>query len=589
MGAECDTWYDDQQHGPNWRNVKNYGAKGDGVTDDTAALQAALTEGRTSKFTTEHHATVYIPPGTYVIRERLDMYFDTAVYGSWKCRPVILLAAGAAPDYALSATSDPTGEHTGNFYHLLQNVVLQMEGGGPGTVGIHWAVSQGSNMHNVTVYAGSSKSGIFIENGSPTQIEGLEIIGGVTPAMIGAQQYHMLGLTLSGNQYTTGPCLEIIWNWYMVIQQANISGCSVGVSFKGGASTSLVVLDSTFSDVDIAVETDWPSPVRGLLLDRVTTVRSSNVTNGLASNPSGTTFTRAWRQGYFFEHGQATPGGRGDFTPARANEPLPFTARPVLSGTVTNVLSMGAKGDGVTDDTAAFNKSLNSGSSIVFVPFGRYLLSSTITVPPGVSLIGDGQTVILPDPKSSAFADASNPQALIRTAPQYTGSIQDFMLATDSTNGDVPGCIMLQWSGLPGKSFLHDVYHRVYSTAWALVEVSPGAGGYMSSMWGWVADHDINSGASLTVKSPRGLLASAVKELSLYGVAFEHSSMYQFNITGSNGVTIIGAQTETPYWQVPPSAPGISITSSDNVILLGGGFYNWFNGVQKSLVDVRGC
>lgn len=119
VGAQCDTWYDSQQHGPSWRNVKNYGATGDGKTDDTAALLKALTEGRSSKFTTSLHATVYFPPGTYVISGELNMYFDTAVYGNWKCRPVILLANGSNPQYAMSATSDPTGEHTGNFYHML--------------------------------------------------------------------------------------------------------------------------------------------------------------------------------------------------------------------------------------------------------------------------------------------------------------------------------------------------------------------------------------------------------------------------------------------------------------------------------------
>lgn len=64
--------------------VRDFGAKGDGVADDTAALQKALDGGR---------RTVEIPAGTYVIHAALKMDSETTIHADPKA--VIRLADGA--------------------------------------------------------------------------------------------------------------------------------------------------------------------------------------------------------------------------------------------------------------------------------------------------------------------------------------------------------------------------------------------------------------------------------------------------------------------------------------------------------------
>ncbi len=63
---------------------------------------------------------------------------------------------------------------------------------------------------------------------------------------------------------------------------------------------------------------------------------------------------------------------------------------------LTTPQEYGAKGDGQTDDTAAFQSAINavynsggSGGGVIFVPAGNYAFSNNLTIPTGVTLHGD--------------------------------------------------------------------------------------------------------------------------------------------------------------------------------------------------------
>ena len=88
--AECtaSSWYSTTAHGKNFRNASVYGAKGDGVTDDTAALLAALAGSSTP---TTHATVVYLPPGTYVVSATLPLYFNFFLTADPVCRATVYL------------------------------------------------------------------------------------------------------------------------------------------------------------------------------------------------------------------------------------------------------------------------------------------------------------------------------------------------------------------------------------------------------------------------------------------------------------------------------------------------------------------
>jgi len=79
----------------------------------------------------------------------------------------------------------------------------------------------------------------------------------------------------------------------------------------------------------------------------------------------------------------------------RSNSLLPALALafvPMVGFAQSNVRDFGAKGDGRTDDTAAFQRALNErgqqGGGIVSVPPGKYLIATHLAIPTGVTLEG---------------------------------------------------------------------------------------------------------------------------------------------------------------------------------------------------------
>ena len=79
-----------------WVNVKSYGAKGDGTTDDTAAIQAAINYAKTNivenTATNPNNivtATVFIPAGRYVIASTVTTYEGIRIKGSSRSTTLI--------------------------------------------------------------------------------------------------------------------------------------------------------------------------------------------------------------------------------------------------------------------------------------------------------------------------------------------------------------------------------------------------------------------------------------------------------------------------------------------------------------------
>lgn len=79
---------------------------------------------------------------------------------------------------------------------------------------------------------------------------------------------------------------------------------------------------------------------------------------------------------------------------------LKFVPKPILYSLLIDVTTLGAVGDGVTDDTAAFQSALTQaaaesalgGFTIVYAPAGTYKITATLSIPSDTVLKGAGST-----------------------------------------------------------------------------------------------------------------------------------------------------------------------------------------------------
>ncbi len=102
---------------------------------------------------------------------------------------------------------------------------------------------------------------------------------------------------------------------------------------------------------------------------------------------------------------------------------------------VLNVRDFGAKGDGQTDDTAAFQKALDAAAAArggtVFAPAGNYLFAGRLNVPNAVTLRGVWESV----PAHNGIRDAG--------LPRPTDDGTTFLVTADAGTEDAPAFITL--------------------------------------------------------------------------------------------------------------------------------------------------
>lgn len=310
--------------------------------------------------------------------------------------------------------------------------------------------------------------------------------GGATGASIGNQQYTMRNFVF--NNCVTA--IIMLWDWGWTFQGLTIANCSTGIDMSAGGTTdqevgSVIVIDSTFTNVDVGVITAYtssstPESAGSLILENINLdnvpVLVQEAGSTVLAGTTGTTTIAGWGEGHSYTLTSGPTDFEGNITANSRPAALLgsgteyYTAskpqyESLSASDFVSVRSSGAVGDGTTDDTAALQSAIDTAvadGKIVFIDHGLYLITSTLKVPAGAKIVGESYPVIMASGSYFSNIDAPEVAVQIGTSGQAgTVELSDFIV---SGQGAVAGAILIEYnlvSPTGSPSGLWDVHTRI--------------------------------------------------------------------------------------------------------------------------------
>lgn len=248
-----------------FRNVKDFGAVGDGETDDTDAFNRAISDesriggGKGAGGSTGQPALIYVPPGTYSISSSIQLFIGTQLIGDAINRPTIKASPISRNNTVVIDGYDFGQPSTTNFYIGVRNIIIDTTAVSSNFTiyALNWAVSQATNLMDVEFVMPLDSQHIGIEmdgddsgGGSGLYMGDLTFTGG------------LVGILFSNQQYAISRCkfrdvaTAIAIKHAFVVTLQQIDCANVGICVDMGdidVSGSVSLIDSSCDSCGIVV------------------------------------------------------------------------------------------------------------------------------------------------------------------------------------------------------------------------------------------------------------------------------------------------------------------------------------------------
>ena len=401
--------------------------RGDGSADDSAAIQAAIDKVQE----TTGEGILFVPAGRYRVTRTIYVWPGVRVIGYGEKRPVFVLAdktpgfqegigymfffAGSRPIRRPAGATfggrgfrplpTPPGTvppiqtiadaNPGTFYSAMSNIDFEIGGDNAAAVGIRFHVAQHGYLAHMDFQIGSGLAGL---NDIGNEAEDLHFHGGrygiLTRKPSPAWQFTLIDSTFDGQREAAirenEAGLTLVHDEFWNVPTA--------ISIDPRYSDQLWVKDSRFENIS------GPAIVIGNENSRMTQINLEGIV--CRQVPVFAKFRESGRQlagvGEIYQvkvlsHGLTLPalGASGEIKTrydAAALKTLPPAAPNAIRGlppmaTWVNLRTLGAKGDGATDETAVIQKAIAE-HRVLYIPSGRYVVSDTLRLRPDSVLIG---------------------------------------------------------------------------------------------------------------------------------------------------------------------------------------------------------
>jgi hypothetical protein len=585
----------------------------DGVTDDAAAIQAAINKVQE----TTKKGIVFIPEGRYRLGKTIYVWNGIRLIGFGAQRPVFVLGRDTpgfqtgVGRYLVHFVSDrpPEGQpvrdaNPGTFYSGMSNIDIEIGGGNPAAVGVRFHVAQHSYLAHMDFRIGSGRAGIE-EIGN--EAEDLRFLGGeygiINHKPSPSWPFLLIDSSFEGQRKAAFETEE----GGLTLVRVQFRHLPTAILVRESRIEELWMKDSHLEDVTgpAMVISDEQSArtqinLQNVICERVPVLAHFRESGREIAGNSAIYQVKEFSHGLHIADIGQTPEIRTVCTTVAlgaAPPPIPSDIPDLPPGdTWVNLRALGAKGDGVADDTAVLQAAI-AGHRALYLPTGRYRVTDTIALKPDTVLIGLNPIVtqlVLPDyapaflganaptppspplSRGTPFQGLGPPKALLETPPGgrniVTGIGLDtgtndravaakWMAGKDSLLNDVRfigghGSYAADGSPVPvynsNRTAPADPRRRWDSQYWSLW-ITEGGGGTFKDIW--TPNTFAQAGAYISDTSTEG---------RIYAMSIEHHVRNELILRNVANWQIFALQTEGERGESPHALP-VEIDNSRNI------------------------